>query len=297
MRSVSSVTEVLTFLVTGIVSGSLYGLAGLGLVLTYRVSGVFNFGHGAIAAGAAFLFYTLHDTHHMAWPLAAVVTIVLYGVVVGAVLDRITRPLVGAPDAVVVVATVGILLATEGYLYVQYGDVTLPFPAFLPVSGPVIESVTISYGEIISFCVALIGAVGLYLFLQRARSGLAMRSVVDNPILVSLSGDRPDRIRQRGWILGTASAAVAGILLAPTLNLNVSLLALLVVQAFGACAIGYFTSLPLTFAGGLFVGVAASLATKYVQNPPFNGLSLAMPFLVLIAVLLVVPIRKLPRPS
>ena len=56
-------------------TGSLYGMAGLGLVLAYRTSGVFNFGHGAVAAGAAFTFYSLYDTHGWPWPPAAVLTI------------------------------------------------------------------------------------------------------------------------------------------------------------------------------------------------------------------------------
>jgi branched-subunit amino acid ABC-type transport system permease component len=285
----------LPYLVTGIVAGSLYGLAGLGLVLTYRTSGVFNFAHGAVAAGAAFLFYTLHDTHHIPWPIAAVMTVVLFGVVVGWALDRITRPLAGASDVVVVVATVGILLAIEGFLYLQYGDATRAFPAFLPSSGFRLQGVTVSWAEIISILVAGGGAAALYLFLQRTRLGVAMRAVVDNPTLVRLSGDRADRIRLSAWAIGSGAAAVSGILLAPTLNLDVNLLTFLVVQAFAACAIGCFTSLPLTFLGGLVVGVAASLATKYAQHPPFNGLPASMPFLVLVAVLLVVPVARLPR--
>src|SRR5438128_6428274 len=109
--------SVLPFLITGVVTGSLYGLAGMGLVLTYRTSGVFNFGHGAIGAGAAFLFYTLHVTHHLAWPLAAFLTLALFGVAVGWVMERITRGLGDVPEAVVVVATVGILLGIQGYLF------------------------------------------------------------------------------------------------------------------------------------------------------------------------------------
>src|SRR5947207_14459821 len=115
--------SLLPFVITGIVTGSLYGLAGMGLVLTYRTSGVFNLGHGAISAGAAYLFYTLHVTHHLSWPLAALTTVVAFGVVVGWVMERITRGLGAVPEAVVVVATVGILLGIQGYLHLQYGTV------------------------------------------------------------------------------------------------------------------------------------------------------------------------------
>jgi branched-subunit amino acid ABC-type transport system permease component len=289
------VTSLLPYLVTGVVVGSLYGLVGVGLVLTYRSSGVFNFGHGAVAAAAAFLFYTLHFRHGLAWPIAALLTVLVFGVAVGWMFERLTRLLVGAADAIVVVATVGVLLVIEGILYLQYGTATLDFPPVLPTSGFRLSGVLVTWGDVVSMAVAVVGTAGLYFFLRTARLGVAMRAVVDNPPLVRLSGDSVDKVRFAAWAFGSSSAAIAGILLAPILNLDVNLLTFLVLQAFGACAIGLFSNLPLTFLGGLVVGVSASLATKYAQHPPFNGLSASMPFLVLFVVLLIVPVSKLPR--
>jgi branched-subunit amino acid ABC-type transport system permease component len=287
--------SLLPFVITGVVTGSLYGLAGLGLVLTYRTSGVFNFGHGALGAGAAFLFYTLHVSHHLAWPLAALITLVAFGLVGGWVMERVTRGLGDVPEAVVVVATVGILLAIEGYLLLQYGDVTRNFPEYLPTSGFTLQGVNVTWAQVISVIIATASAVGLYAFLRRGRLGVAMRATVDNPTLVALSGDSPPRIRQSAWAIGAAFAALSGILLAPTLGLDANLLTLLVVQAFGACAIGLFSSLPLTYAGGIGVGVAASVATKYFTHRPLNGVPPAVPFLILLLVLLSVPVARFPR--
>lgn len=284
----------LPFIISGLVSGSLYGLAGLGLVLTFRTSGVFNFAHGAIAAGAAFLFYTLHDTHGIPWPVAFIMTVAIFAIIVGAALELITRPLASAPDAVVVIVTAGLLLAVQGIIYLLYGNSTRSTPTFLPESGFVIGEITVTWAQLITIALAAAIAAGLYLFLQRARLGVAMRAVVDNPTLVDLSGDAPASIRRGGWMLGAGAAAVAGILLAPTLNLDVNLLTMLVVQAFGACAIGLFSSLPLTFFGGLFIGVAAALSTKFFTEQPFTGLPPSIPFIVLVAVLVAVPAGKLP---
>src|SRR6266568_2157316 len=195
--------SLLPFVITGVVTGSLYGLAALGLVLTYRTSGVFNFGHGAIAAGAAFLFYTLHVSHHLSWPLAAVITLVAFGVVVGWVMERITRGLGDVPEAVVVVATVGILLAVEGFLFLRYGDVTRNFPEFLPTSGFTWSGVNLTWAQVISVIIATSSAIVLYGFLRRSRLGVSMRAVVDNPTLVALSGDSPARIRHAAWAIGS----------------------------------------------------------------------------------------------
>jgi ABC-type branched-subunit amino acid transport system permease subunit len=121
-----------------------------------------------------------------------------------------------------------------------------------------------------------------------------MRAVVDNPMLVSLTGEEPRRIRVLSWSIGATFAALSGMLLAPTLGLDAFLLSLLVVQAFGACAIGLFRSLPLTYAGGLVVGVAASVATRYITKPPWTGLPPTMPFLILMGMLVVVSPSRLP---
>ena len=288
-------TEVLPFVVTGIVTGSLYGLGGLGLVLTYRTSGVFNFGHGAIAAGAAYLFYSLHFTHGLPWPVASLITLAAFGVVVGWVMERITRGLGDVPEAVVVVATVGIFLGVQGLLFILYGAPTRSFPDFLPTSGITLSGVNVSWAQMISLGIATTVAVVLYVFLRTSRLGVAMRAVVDNPTLTALSGEVPARIRRASWTIGTAFAGLTGILLAPTLGLDATLLSLLVVQAFGACSIGLFQNLPLTYAGGIAVGVAASLATKYFTSGALQGLPPSVPFLVLFGMLLVVPTARLPR--
>lgn len=288
-------SDLLPFIITGVATGSLYGLAGLGLVLTYRTSGVFNLGHGAIAAAAAFVFHSMHNENGVPWPIALVVTLALFAVVGGWLLERLSRGLGDVPEAVVVVATVGLLLGIQGLLSVQYGNFIRDFPQFLPRSGFTVASVIVSWAQVITVAVATGAAVLLYQFLRRSRLGVAMRAVVDNPTLVSLAGDNPLRIGRAAWAIGSAFAALSGILLAPTLGLDALLLTLLVVQAFGACAIGMFQNLPLTYLGGIVVGVSASLATKFFTDAPWSGLPPAMPFVIVLIVLLVVPPTRFPR--
>src|SRR6516165_6708710 len=123
-----------------------------------------------------------------------------------------------------------------------------------------------------------------------------MRGVVDNPDLVSITGENPVRVRRWAWIIGMMFASMAGLLLAPSLNLDVLIITMLVVQAFGAAAIGYFSSLPLTFLGGLLIGIGGALATKYASSESLSwlsGLPASIPFIVLFVVLIVTPRAKL----
>src|SRR4029077_15113945 len=131
-------------------------------------------------------------------------------------------------------------------------------------------------------------AVVLYGFFRFSRLGSSMRAVVDSPSLVSLTGTSPVKVRLTAWVVGCGLALLSGILIAPTLGLDASLLTLLIVQAFGACAIGRFSSLPLTYAAGVLVGVLAALTTKLVASTPsLDDLPPTVPFLVLFAVLVV----------
>jgi branched-subunit amino acid ABC-type transport system permease component len=290
------VTEVLPFLVVGLTAGSLYGLAALGLVLTYRTSGVFNFAHGALGAGAAYLFFTLHWTWGWPWPLAVLVSVALFGGVAGVILERLTRALVEARVATIIVATIGLLLFIQGFLYWRYGVERRVSPDFLPTGTVLtIEGVNVSWAQVINFGVGIASLVGLYLLLHRTRLGIAMRGVVASPDLLGLAGTSPAGVRIASWAIGSSFAALTGILITPSiLGMDAFLLSALVVQAFGAVAIGRFTSLPWTYVGGLFIGALAAISAKYLTKPPLTGLPNVIPFLVLIVVMLVTPKRKLP---
>lgn len=282
------------FIVAGLVTGSLYGLSGMGLVLTYRTSGVLNFGHGAIAAAAAFAFFDLRNQHGVPWPLAAAITIAGIGFGGGWLLEWLTRRLTDAAAATVVVSTLGIFLALDGALLVNTHDVIQALPPFLPQSGFHIGHVLVSWEQVIDAALALLGAGGLYFVLQRTALGVSMRAVVDNSMLTRLIGTPPSSVRRQAWGIGCAFAAVSGILLARSQGLDPTQLTLLVVEAFGACAIGRFSSLPLTYAGGLVVGLLASLATDLFTSPALNEVPSAVPFLILIVGLLATPVALLP---
>lgn len=281
-------SEWLPFLVVGVTAGSLYGLAGMGLVLTFKTSGVFNFAHGALAAAGAYAFYELHVNRGVAWPLALVVSVAGLALAGGFGIERLTRRLATAPPVLAIAATVGLLLAIQGALYWRFGFDTLRFPDFVSGRAFTVGTVTVSRQSVVGVLVGAVGAAGLFLMLRLTRLGASMRAVVDAPDLLDLTGTSPVRVRTMAWVIGSAFAALTGILIAPSLGLDATLLTLLVVQAFGAAALGRFTSLPLTFFGGVLVGVAAALLTKAVSSTPtLVGLPSSVPFFILVVVLVV----------
>jgi ABC-type branched-subunit amino acid transport system ATPase component/branched-subunit amino acid ABC-type transport system permease component len=284
----------LPFIIIGIVSGSVYGLAGVGLVLTYKTSGIFNFAQGALATVAAYAFYYLNVELKLAWPVAALISVLILGAVLGLGFEVMARRVARGPLAWRIVATIGIVLVVEAVFSIVHGSSTLTTPHFLSQSTVQIFGAYVTWEQIIVTVISLGAAVGLYVFFRTARLGKAMRAVVDDPDLLGLAGTSPERVRRWAWVIGCVFAAASGVLLAPSVPLDPNVLTLLIVQAFGAAAIGRFTSLPLTLAGGLAIGVGSSILTEYINSTSLlSGLPPSLPFIVLFLVILFSPRGRL----
>lgn len=289
-------SEYIPFLVFGLVFGSIYGLAAMGLVLTYRTSGIFNFGHGAIGAGAAYVFFELRQEQGMPWPLAALISVFAFGIVLGLVLERMARGLSRVPVSYQIVGTVGLLLLIRALATWIYGpDYRLFTPFITRKTAFTVSGVAVSWESIIIFVGVSLAALGLFFLVERSRLGTTMRAVVDDPALLDTTGIAPARVRRQAWMIGSCFAAASGVLLASQQQqLDATLLSLLVVQAFGAAAIGAFRSLPLAYAGGIAIGVAQKLVSKQTSEYEWlQGLDFNLPFIVLFIVLLVLGRRRL----
>lgn len=294
MRDLPAVSEYLPFIVIGVTSGSVYAIAGVGLVLTFKTSGIFNFAHGAQAALGAFVMYQLWQRNGLPWPLAGLVTMAVVGVGGGLLLERMAHTLSSASHAARVAATVGLLVMIQGGLTAIYGAATITMPIFLPTSTVRVSGVNVRYEQLIVTLTVLVLVAGLYVLFNRSRLGASMQAVVDDPALLGLQGINASTVRRGAWIIGSCFATLSGTLLAPTLGLDAALLTLLVFFAFGAAAIGTFSSLPRTYIGGLAIGIGSSLLTKVIDaSGPFGPVPSTLPFLVLFVVLLVTPKRKL----
>jgi ABC-type branched-subunit amino acid transport system ATPase component/branched-subunit amino acid ABC-type transport system permease component len=293
-------TDLLPFIVSGLAAGALYGLAGTGLVLTYKTSGIFNLGYGALATVAAYVMYFLHYDHGIDWKLSALIAVGVVGPLMGLAMEVLDRHLAPQPVMMKVVGTVGIVLLVQGLGVVKYGTKTLTAKPYLPNATERVEigGTFVSYQQMTIFTIAGLAVLGFYLFFRRSRTGVAMRSVVDDTELVGLHGTNARSVRRTASMIGCTFAALTGVLILPVLGLNAIILTFLVLQAVGAAAIGGFSSIPLTFLGGLLIGVGSDISKKYVvTNPDLAGIPGALPFIFLFVVLLVLPKRRLRPPS
>jgi hypothetical protein len=192
---------------------------------------------------------------------------------------------------VTLVVTLGLLLALLNLSYYVW-DPTLgrPLPRFFDGSKVRLLDVNISYHQLIVLAVGCVVAIGLRLLLGRTRVGLAMRAVVDDSDLLAMNAGDPERVTAFSWALGAALAALAGVLIAPLVTLDALSLTLLVVNAYAAAVIGRLRSLPLTFAGGLGLGLVVTYATGYFpQTESWDRLAAGVPTIALFIVLIFLP--------
>jgi branched-chain amino acid transport system permease protein len=293
----------LEYTVIGLVLGAAYAVAASGLVVTYSTSGIFNIAHGAIGMFMAFVYWQLSVGWHMNQALALVLTVFVLAPLLGAVIERgVIQWMDPNNVATCLAVTVGLTLLLFGLVnnYI-WKPTARTVPQFFGFNGFSFLGVHIDYEEVITIGAAIVIAVGLRLFLYQTRTGIAMRGVVDNRPLIGLFGGRAWQLSTLSWSIGASLASVAGILVAPRLQLDPLILTLLVIDAYAAAVFGRLRSLPLTFAGGLLVGLASSYAQGYVPNvgafwssTPVQGvLTLSVPSVLLFIFVLVLPAERL----
>jgi branched-subunit amino acid ABC-type transport system permease component len=280
--------DYLPFILIGLTTGGVYALASLGLVLTYRTSGVFNFGHGAIAMAATYGFYSLRQ--QMPTALAAAIAILVIAPLFGIVLDRfLFRRLAGAGPTAAIVASLGLLVGLQGLAVALYGGQTRGVDPIFPSGTYRLFDYNVGVDQTFVVAIAIAGGLALMAFFRFTHLGLQTRAVVDNRALSGLVGTNAGAVTRIAWMLGCAFAATSGILFAPFVGLDSLLLTLLVVQAFGAAVAGRLRSFPITALAAFGLGVAQAITTKIVgsmEKESLTGLPNALPFLLLFGVLI-----------
>lgn len=282
----------LTLLISTVATAMVYVLSAYGLVVTYRVAGVFNLALGYQAAMAAYLYWQLSVSWGWNVILSAVIVVIVAGPLLGFVLQQVLfRKRREILTSIIVTLGLGVLI--EGLIQVFWGG-TSESRVASSVFGEKywnIGSASLTANELGVIVSAIVIGAMVWFLLNRSRTGLHMRAVVDDPELAGATAIRYGRISAIAWMVASTLAAVSGILLAPLLNLDVVLLTGLVVNAFAVAAFAGMTSLPLVVIGALVLSYLQALVERYADSLGFlgSGGQQVVPFVMLAIVLLVHP--------
>lgn len=292
------------FVLTGLLIGLVYGLAASGLVLTYKTSGLFNLGYGAILTAATVVFYALKYTAGLPWEAAFAISVFVAGPLMGFAMEFVARHLARQSTTYKIAATIGLLVIFPPLcilFYPQSQTTGLLVQPFLPFSDRAryhvkVLGVTVFGDQILTAVIVLVAVSGLYSLVRFTRTGTAMRAVADDAALLSLQATNPVRVRRLAWLLGCTFASLSGVLILPSIGLQPFTLTYVAMYSFAAAAIGGFSNIPLAFVGGLAVGIVQDVSGYIVAERHWStlgSLSSALPFVILVAVLLALPIRRL----
>ncbi|NGN67338.1 branched-chain amino acid ABC transporter permease, partial [Streptomyces sp. A7024] len=253
----ASLTYELTL--AGLAVGSAAALTGIGLIVTYRATGVLNLAHGAVAMVTAYAMRQF--AVEWDWPLwaAALLSLAVIAPGIGLLLGRfVFRPLSVLQDrgesggAQTLVASIGVFVLLVGAAGLVWGTgARSDAPELLP------DDPWVQLGTVIVLALAIAAIT------RWTRIGRELRAVVDNRRLASLSGIDADRVADTGWAFGTFTAGLTGVLLAPQLWLDPYGLPLLVMAVIGVAVAAAMRNLPVAVLAALAIGVGQSQLTRF----------------------------------
>lgn len=248
----SSLTYDLTL--AGLSVGGAAALTGIGLIVTYRATGVLNFAHGAIAMVCAYVLRQC--VVEWGWPLwaGAAVTLLLLAPALGVLLERfVFRPLsvLGGDPAQTLVASLGVFVLLVGGAALLWGQGARDDAPELVPADP--------WGQL---AVVLVLAAGVGSVIRWTRFGRELRAVVDDRRLAVLGGIDADRVAAAGWAFGSFTAGLTGVLLAPFVRLDPYGLPLLVMEVVAVAVAARMRSLPVAVVTALAIGVGQSQLTR-----------------------------------
>jgi branched-chain amino acid transport system permease protein len=287
------VDQLLLFTLLGLGTGALIAGIGLGVVLTYRGSGVINVATGAEAMAAGYAFYSLRTVTDA--PLALVGTLA-FTIALGVAIELLAfRPLRTSSPLARLVSSLGVLLTLQAAATLIYGTGAKPAPSVLPHGIVRVSDVAIPADRFWLAGIAVVAAVALTLAYRFTRFGLATRAASENEVSAILAGLGARELSLVNTVLGALIAGSFGVLASSVVQLDATTLPLQVVPALGAVLFARFTSFGITAVAGLLIGILQSLlyyaSTQSWfptdQGAALPGISALLTFLIIVAALYV----------
>jgi branched-chain amino acid transport system permease protein len=264
-------------IINGLVLGSIYALVALGYTMVYGILGLINFAHGEIVMiGAMISLAVIQAMTGFALPGPV---IVLMGLLIaipacmllGYGIERVAyRPLRHAPRLAPLITAIGISIVLQNIAMIIWGRQYIAFPPLLPEDTYTIAGASITLLQIFIFLLATAIMAGLIFLVQKTRLGRTMRATAQNPEVAGLMGVNVNNVISSTFIIGSALAAVAGLMVSAYYGLAHYYMGFLLgLKAFSAAVLGGIGNLGGAMLGGLLLGVIESLGAGY--SGPLTG--------------------------
>ena len=297
----ASFADFMQHVVSGLAQGGVFALLALALVIIHRSTGVINFAQGEMATLSTYVAWSLVTSRGWEYWLAFAATLAIsFGGGVG--IHRVViRPVERGSVLRIVIVTIGLLVAINGYVIWQWGGEPKQLQSPFGNDTYSIGGVVVAAHDVGAIAVALGIVLLLWVLFRFTKVGLALRAAAVNPEEARLVGVRVTWMLALGWGLAATLGAVAGLLTAPTVGLDPNMMAPVLIYAFAAAVLGGIDSPIGAVVGGLLLGVLLNMLSYLSQYDLFDWFSeelrLPMALLVILVVLLVRPQGIFGRPE
>ena len=273
-------------LINGLRTGSIYALIAIGYTMVYGIAKMINFAHGDIIMVGAYALYFSISVLGLPVPVALVITVIVCAVL-GVVIEKVAyKPLRSAPPLAVLITAIGMSFFLQSASLLIFGSTPIPFQSVIPNVNISVGPVVISSITVVTLIVTAVAMILLTLFVNKTKMGSAMRAVSEDKGAAELMGINVNSTISLTFAVGSALAAVAGVLyICQYQSMKPTLGALPGIKAFVAAVLGGIGSIPGAMLGGILLGLIESVSKAYISTE----LADAIVFGVLIVVLLFRP--------
>lgn len=257
--------EFFQMVVSGIAVGSSYALMALAMVIIYKTSEVVNFAQGEMALASSYFTFMLLETYGFSF-IAAFIFAFLFALALGAFLEFAVMRRAKEPNLLgLIVITIGIEFVLLGFVSWKFGadQQIFPFP-ISPYDSISIGGAYFSTLEMLSFVIAIIIMIILFVFYRFSKLGMAMKATQQNQVAARIMGIRTKRIMMLTWGISSMVGCTAGLLISPILMEPFMMWGPLL-KGFSSAVLGGMTSLPGAVAGAYILGIVENLFGGYVS--------------------------------
>ena len=278
----------LQYLINGVSIGAVYAIIALGYTMVYGIAKMLNFAHGDVIMVGAYMSYSV--TSYLGLPTAVGIAVaVLVCTLLGMLIEGLAyKPLRGVPSLAVLITAIGVSYFLQNAAQLIWGSAPKNFKSIVTMSPLVLfdGQLTITGEVIYTIAASVIIMVVLTLFINKSRMGKAMRAVSEDRDAAQLMGINVNQTISTTFAIGSALAAIAGVLLCSTVpTLMPTTGSMPGIRAFTAAVFGGIGSIPGAMLGGILLGIIETFSKAYISTQ----FSDAIVFLVLIVILLVKP--------
>ena len=261
-------------IINGLVLGSIYALVALGYTMVYGIMGLINFAHGEVVMiGAMVALTVIKLLAPSGLPVYVVIPVALAAaaavcMAVGYAIERIAyRPLRRAPKLAPLITAIGVSIVLQNLAMLVWGRNYHAFPAILPVSEHEILGATITSVQVAIVLIAALLMAVLIALIDHTRLGRAMRATAENPPIAQLMGVNINQIISLTFIIGSALAAVAGLMVSANYSIAHYYMGFMLgLKAFTAAVLGGIGNIAGAVLGGLLLGLIESLGAGYIGD-------------------------------